>query len=84
MAARSITVECTQIEPSDFSVRIHPIDEEDFRSETNIGQLFGLSDEETHKVIERGLLADVIDRLDPDVVALQEVGGEDQNSGYQR
>jgi hypothetical protein len=46
-----------EINPSDFYIKIDPIDEDDFHTETNISDVFRLSDEEVHHVVERGLLA---------------------------
>ena len=42
--------------PDDFSLRVHRIDEGDYRTETNIGTLYGMSNEETHSIIEGGLI----------------------------
>jgi hypothetical protein len=46
-----------EVNTSDFSIQIHPIDEDDFRTETSIGDVFRLSEEDVHQVVERGLLA---------------------------
>jgi len=43
--------------PDNFSLKISRIDEEDFRSETNIGSLYGLSKVAVHKIVEKALLA---------------------------
>ena len=41
----------------EFFVKIHQIDDDDFRSETNIGNTFNLDKEKVHKVIEKALLS---------------------------
>ncbi len=46
-----------QIDPNDFSLKVHRIDETDFRVESNVAERFGLSEQETHKQIELALLA---------------------------
>jgi len=43
--------------PDNFFLKINRIDEEDFRSETNIGSLYGLSEVAVHKIVEKALLA---------------------------
>jgi hypothetical protein len=45
----------TEIDPSDIFIQIHQIDEEDFRTETNLIKDFRLSDKEAHEVVENGL-----------------------------
>jgi hypothetical protein len=40
----------------EFSIRIHQIDDDDFRSETNIGIIFNLNKNKVHKVVEKSLL----------------------------
>jgi hypothetical protein len=45
----------TKIRPSDVSIQIHPIDEEDFRAETNLVKDFRLTEKEAHEVVEEGL-----------------------------
>ena len=47
----------TDVSTSDFSLHIHSIDHEDFHAETDIAKVFGLADEEVHRIVERGLLA---------------------------
>jgi hypothetical protein len=44
-----------EVSPDELAVRIHPIDEHDFRAETNIATKFGLGEEEMHRVVEHGL-----------------------------
>jgi len=44
------------IDPRSLAVRVHALDETDFRVETNLGQLVDLDEETAHKVIERGVL----------------------------
>lgn len=43
--------------PDHFFIKMHQIDEEDFRSETNIGSIFNFDEMTVHKVIERALLS---------------------------
>lgn len=43
--------------PDKFRLRIHQIDDDDYRSETNIGIIYGLSEASVHKVVEKALLA---------------------------
>jgi len=43
--------------PDNFFLKINRIDEEDFRSEKNIGSLYGLSEVAVHKIVEKALLA---------------------------
>lgn len=45
----------SEIQSSEISIQIHPIDEEDFRTETNIVKDFGLTEEEAHHVVDDGL-----------------------------
>lgn len=42
--------------PEEFLLKLHPIDDDDFQSETNIGSLFKLEEPEVHKIIEKALL----------------------------
>jgi hypothetical protein len=44
------------IDPSQFELRVEQIGDREFRTETNIGQLLGLDDEATHKLVSGGLL----------------------------
>lgn len=46
-----------EILPSDFSIRVHPIDGEDFQVVTDIADRFALDEQETHTVVERALLS---------------------------
>jgi hypothetical protein len=46
-----------EVSPSEFSLRVHPIDEIDLRTESDIAENFHLSEIDVHKVVERGLLA---------------------------
>jgi len=45
----------TEVQPSEIFIQVHPIDEEDFRTETNLTKDFGLSEEEAHHVVDDGL-----------------------------
>ncbi len=45
------------IKPSEFECKIHQIDDEDFRVDTNLSSSLALSEEELHKLIEGGLLS---------------------------
>ncbi len=45
------------VRPTEFSLNIIPLDEDDYHSESNIANLFGLNELQTHKAIESGLLA---------------------------
>jgi hypothetical protein len=47
----------TEVSPSDFSLQVHLVEEIGFRTETNISEVFHLSDVDTHRVVGRGLLA---------------------------
>ena len=44
------------VDPASFSFRIEPIDDQDFRTESDLVSRLGLTVEEAHKIIERGLL----------------------------
>jgi hypothetical protein len=44
------------ISPTDFELRIERIDEQDWRSETDLGSRANLTDARVHKVVEHGLL----------------------------
>jgi hypothetical protein len=46
-----------QVRPSDFTIRIHPLDESDFRVESDIGTRMGFDAQVTHLLIERALLS---------------------------
>jgi len=45
-----------KVTASDFSIRLHKIDDKDFQVETDIGNIFSLNEEEVHKLIEQALL----------------------------
>ncbi len=45
------------VKPEEFAFSVHQIDEGDYRTETNIGALYGKSAEETHRIMESGLIA---------------------------
>jgi len=56
--ARSLTKHLqTLVDPDDFSIDVHRIDETDFSVESNVAERFNLSEEEAHKRIELALLA---------------------------
>ncbi len=44
------------LDADDFELRVEQIDAEDFRTETNLGEVAGLDDPAVHKAVERGLL----------------------------
>lgn len=44
------------VEPEQVLIRLHPLDEDDFRSESNLDTLFGLNTGLCHKIIERAVL----------------------------
>jgi len=44
------------VEPDSFALRVEQVDEDVYVAESDIGKRFGLDEEETHRVIERGLL----------------------------
>jgi hypothetical protein len=44
------------VAPQDIELTVEPIDDTDWRTESNIGQLVGLEPEEAHKVVGQGLL----------------------------
>jgi len=46
-----------EIRPSDFRFYIERIDEEDYRTETNLSEMYGFEKTETHKIVESALLA---------------------------
>lgn len=46
----------TEVSPSDLSIQIHQIAEDDFSAETNLIKDFRLTVEDAHKVVEGGLL----------------------------
>jgi hypothetical protein len=59
--ARSVAMALTEkigtaVSPSAFTLRIHEIDEGDYRVESDIEDQFGLGEEDAHRVMERGLL----------------------------
>lgn len=47
----------TEVKPTDFSIHIHQIDDEDFRTESNISDVFHLNQQEVHQIVEKGILA---------------------------
>lgn len=47
----------TEIQPSDISIHAYPIDEEDFRIETNLVKDFSLAEKDAHEVVAGGLRA---------------------------
>jgi hypothetical protein len=47
----------TDVKPGEFALRIHPIDERDYRAESDIGERFSLNEHDAHALVERGLLA---------------------------
>ena len=47
----------SDVSPADFSVTVHRIDETDFSVESDISTRFKLTVEDTHKIVEAGLLA---------------------------
>jgi len=47
----------TALDKGRVSIRVHQIDDSDFRVESNIASQFHLSELDTHKVVERALLA---------------------------
>ncbi len=46
-----------QVDPSDFSIKVHQIDESDFRVDSDLSLRFGLNEREAHDTIEAALLA---------------------------
>jgi hypothetical protein len=44
------------VDAGSLGVHIESLDDSDFRVETNLGQLLGVDEETTHKVVERGVL----------------------------
>jgi hypothetical protein len=46
-----------ELRPSDFQFHIARINEEDFRTETNLSEIYGFEKAETHKIVESALLA---------------------------
>ena len=44
------------IEPNDFEFRVERLDEQDFRTETTLGELIGVDEETLHKLVAQGLL----------------------------
>ena len=45
-----------EVAPEDFSFAAEFLDDTDFRTETNLGDVLGLDDETVHKIVERGVL----------------------------
>jgi hypothetical protein len=44
------------VDPATFDLRVHQVNEDVYTTESNISDKFGLDEEETHRVVERGLL----------------------------
>jgi len=44
------------VEPDAFALRVEQVNEDVYVAESDIGKRFGLDEEETHRVVERGLL----------------------------
>lgn len=55
--------------PSDLSIHIHQIDDDDFRAESNLVKDFKLTDKEAHEVVQGGLLT--VNRLNRPVAEMK-------------
>lgn len=42
--------------PDDFLIKLHQIDDQVFEAETNLGEIFSLSEVEVHKIVEKAVL----------------------------